>query len=27
VLAPMITHVTWSMGMLLLLPPIMAAVV
>ena len=27
VLAPMITRVTWSMGMLLLAPPIMAAVV
>lgn len=27
VLAPMLTHVTWSMGMLLVLPPIMGAVV
>ena len=26
VLAPMLTHVTWSLGMLLVLPPIMAAV-
>lgn len=27
VLAPMLTHVTWSLGMLLVLPPIMGAVV
>lgn len=27
VLAPVLTHVTWSLGMLLLLPPIMGAVV
>jgi hypothetical protein len=25
VLAPMLTHVTWSTGMLLVLPPIMGA--
>ncbi|HEX5771289.1 MAG TPA: type II CAAX endopeptidase family protein [Nocardioidaceae bacterium] len=27
VLAPMLTHVTWSMGMLFILPPLMAALV
>ena len=26
VLAPILTHVTWSLGMLLVLPPIMGAV-
>jgi hypothetical protein len=25
VLAPMLTHITWSLGMLLILPPLMAA--
>jgi len=25
VLAPMLTHVTWSLGMLLILPPLMSA--